>query len=63
MMNYLILIGKLYVYVCKKDQRDMILTEYLRMLKNKLETEKYIMYKNGQADKFHKKWDLVLNSL
>jgi len=62
-MNYLILTGKWYIFTCKNEPKRMLLKEYLGKLKNRLEIEKYIMYNKGNAEEFHRSWDILLNNL
>jgi len=63
LLNYLLLASKWHIYCCKKEQRGIFFHQYLASLKNHVDIEKYIMYKNGKVVEFHQMWDIVLNSL
>ena len=47
LLNYLILIAKLYLWGCKRNQTLPVLTAFSSKVKIKYETEKYICVKLG----------------
>lgn len=63
LLNYLILAAKWYIYCRKKEQSCLLFHQYLVTVKMHVEVEKYIMYKNGKANEFHKQWDILYNNL
>ena len=63
LLNYLILIAKLYLWGCRKNQTLPVITAFSSKVKIKYETEKYICVKTNKMDKFNKKWALPLDSV
>ena len=63
LLNYLILIAKLYLWGCRRNQTLPVITAFSSKVKIKYETEKYICVKTNNMDKFHKKWALPLDSV
>ena len=63
LLNYLILIAKLYLWGCRKNQTLRVITAFSSKVKIKYETEKYICVKTNKTDKFNKKWVLPLDSV
>ena len=63
LLNYLILIAKLYLWGCRKNQTLPVITAFSSKVKIKYETEKYICVKTNKMDKFNKKWALRLDSV
>ena len=61
LLNYLILIAKLYLWGCRKNQTLLVITAFSSKVKIKYETEKYICVKNNKRDKFNKKRALPLD--
>ena len=61
LLNYLILIAKLYLWGCRRNQTLPVITPFSRKVKIKYETEKYICA--NEMDKFNKKWALPLGSV
>ena len=62
-MNYLILITKLYLKGCRRNQTLPVITAFSSKVKIKYETEKYICVKTNRMDKFNEKWALPLDSV
>lgn len=56
LLNYLILIAKIYLWNCRRTQILPNITGFKLKVKNKYETEKYVCTKNNTLDKFNKKW-------
>ena len=54
-MNYLILITKLYLWGCRRNQTLLVITAFSSQVKIKYETEKYICVKTNRMDKFNEK--------
>ena len=63
LLNYLILIAKLYLWGCRRNQTLPVITAFSCKVKIKYETEKYICVKTNEMDKFNKKWALPLDSV
>ena len=61
LLNYLILIAKLYLWGCRRNQTLPVITAFSSKVKIKYETEKYICVKTNKMDKFNKKWALPLD--
>ena len=63
-MSYLILIAKLYLWGCRRNQTLPVITAFSSKVKIiKYETEKYICVKTNRMDKFNEKWALPLDSV
>lgn len=56
LLNYLLLIAKIYLWDCRRTQILPNITGFKLEVKNKFETEKYVCMKNDTLDKFNKKW-------
>ena len=56
LLNYFLLIAKLYLWDCRRSQILPSLAGFKMKMKIKFETEKYICTKNKTLDKFVKKW-------
>ena len=56
LLNYLLLIGKIYLWVCGMNKELPIIRGFQSKVKLKYETEKYICTKNNYLDMFRKKW-------
>ena len=56
LLNYLILIAKIYLWNCRRTQILPNITGFKLKVKNKYETEKYVCTKNNTLEKFNKKW-------
>ena len=63
LLNYLILIAKLYLWGCRRNQTLPVITAFSCKVKIKYETEKYICVKTNEMGKFNKKWALPLDSV
>ena len=50
--NYIFVVAKCYIYANKFSQKDLILILFLRMLKGKFQSEKYITYMNNNNTAF-----------
>ena len=62
-LNYLILIAKLYLWGCRRNQTPPVITAFSSKVKIKYETEKAICVKTNEMDNFNKKWALPLDSV
>ena len=62
LLNYLILIAKLYLWGCRRNQTLPVITAFSSKVKIKYETEKYVCVKTTKMDKFNKRWALPLDS-
>ena len=59
LLNYLLLIVKIYLWDCRRTQILPNITGFKLKVKNKFETEKYVCTKNNSVDKFNKKWLII----
>ena len=62
-MKTLILIAKLYLWGCRRNQTLPVITAFSSKVKIKYETGKYICVKTNNMGKFNKKWALPLDSV
>jgi len=56
LLNYLLLIAKIYLWESRRTQKLPNITGFKLKVTNKFETEKYVCMKNNTLDKFNKKW-------
>ena len=63
LLNYLILIAKLYLWSGKRNQTLPSITAFSSKVKINYETEKSICVKTNKMDKLNKKWALHLDSV
>ena len=59
-INYVIILGKLCIWECRKAGIYPDLNIFLKKVKIKFETEKYIANKNGTFARFRKRWEATL---
>ena len=59
-INYLIRLGKLCIWECRKACIYPDFALFLNKVKIKLETEKYIAKQNGNFTTFRRRWDEIL---
>ena len=59
LLNYLLLIAKIYLWDCRRTQILPDTTGFKLKVKNKFETEKYVCRKNNTLDKLNKKWLII----
>ena len=62
-LNYLILLAKWYIFRTKYLEKQCFFVEFLTDIKNNLETEKVIYYKNNQIIKFIEMWQAVYDNI
>ncbi len=62
-INYVILMGKMYIYRQKMNENDIFFTYFLIELKIRLDIEKTICELNNTIILFNKKWRTILESL
>ena len=62
-INYLIILGKLCIWECRKAGIHPDFNICLKTVKFKFETEKYIANKNGTFANFRKRWEAILAKL
>ena len=55
-LNYLLLIGKIYLWACRRNKELPSIRGFKSKVRLKYETEKYICTKNNNLDMFRKKW-------
>ncbi len=60
-LNFCLIICKWFIYSCKRDEKELFFPCYLQYLKNKLDIEYNIHYKNETIAKFEKTWGQLYN--
>ena len=63
MLNYLILIGKLYLWDCRKKQVLPNIEGFKFTVRIKYQVEKYIFTKNNKLETFYEKWPKDISPL
>lgn len=63
LLNYLILVAKLYKWDCRRNLTPPIINAFKLKAKIKYETEKFIHVKSNNMDIFNKKWNLCMGSV
>ena len=61
LLNYLLLVAKLYIWDCRRNMTSPIIDVFKLKAKVKYETEKWICVKTNNIDKFNEKWDLCMD--
>lgn len=59
LLNYFLLIAKLYIWDCRRSQTRPIIAGFKLRINIKFETEKYICTKNRTLSDFYKKWAIL----
>ena len=59
-INYLIILGKLCIWECRKAGIYPDFSIFLKKVKSNFETERYIANKNGTFVNFRKRWEAIL---
>ena len=57
--NYIIILGKTYLWTCRCKDMKPSFNHFERILLNKYQTEKYISFKSNNSSPFKKKWKIV----
>ena len=63
LLNYLILIGKLYLWDCRKKQVLPNIEGFKFTVRIKYQVEKYIFTKNNKLETFYEKWPKDISPL
>lgn len=58
LLNYLILIGKIYLWSCRRNELLPTINSFIVRINGKYEIEKYIFTKNKNLQKLMDKWTL-----
>ena len=58
LLNYIILLGKTYLWTCRCKDTKPSFNHFQRILLNKYQTEKYISFKSNNINLFKKKWKI-----
>ena len=58
LLNYLLLLGKIYLWDCRRNKELPNVRTFKFKVNLKYETEKYFCTKNNNLDKFREKWIL-----
>ena len=56
--NYVLLLGKVYLWDCRRNDNKPSITHFIQILKNKYDTEKLIAKKQNKYQSFKNKWHL-----
>ena len=59
-LNYLIILGKLCIWECRKNKRLPNFRLFQKKIGIKRETDRCIAYKNKRLPEFRKRWELFL---
>ena len=62
-INYIILLGKMYIYRQRLNEKGVSFEFFLNELRFKLEVEKTIYESNSTLTKFNQKWGNILHKL
>ena len=62
-VNYILLLGKKYIYNCKLNGKEINFNTFLLILKKNLEIERIICTKTKSVEMFTKKWSKVTDNL
>ena len=63
LLNYLILVAKLYIWDCRRNLSPPVINVFKLKAEIKYETEKFICVNSNNMDKVNKKWDLCMGSV
>lgn len=61
-INYVLLIGKWYIYRQNLNKRPICFYNFLKHLKRRLEIEECICRKNNSSHTYHTRWDILLDN-
>jgi hypothetical protein len=62
-INYIILLGKWYIYTNRTNKSNLCTYSFVVALQNHLEVERYIMHTNGLQQDFEKRWSLLYDKI
>ena len=62
-LNFCTLYGKYYIYITKRNKKNIFFLEFLSILKDKLLLEEYIYLKERKEHQFYEKWGCVFDIL
>ena len=58
LLNYIIILGKTYLWTYRCKDKIPSFNHFERILLNKYQTEKYISFKSNNINPFKKKWKI-----
>ena len=61
-INHLIIIGKCFLYIGAHDEKRPQLTDFVTLVNEKIELEKYIAITSNELLSFNKKWSNFLSN-
>ena len=61
--NYLCILAKYFIYTTKFAQKNLLLENFINLLKKKFQSEKYIFLMNNSMTNFFAKWAPLYNHL
>ena len=59
LLNYLLLVGKLFLWECRRNKVLPNIYGFQTKVGIKYETEKFICTKNNKLHQFHRKWTII----
>lgn len=59
LLNYILILGKSYLWPCCCNKIKPCLSHFKRLLINKYQTEKYISFKLNNSNLLKKKWEML----
>ena len=59
-LNHLILIGKYFLYINAVEDKKYQFTDFITLVKEKIDIEKYIAVMSNNRTAFEKKWSLFI---
>ena len=59
-LNHLILIGKYFLYINALEDKKYQFTDFITLVKEKIDIEKYIAVMSNNRTVFEKKWSLFI---
>ena len=62
-INYVILMGKYFIYKSKKKQKDLFFYNFQYTLRSRLQIDEKVYVQQGRLDLFEKKFGILLDNL
>lgn len=62
-LNFIILHGKWFIFLCKREQKQVFLVSFLKYLKHVLLVEKSIALRRNQEQEFIENWFFIENAI
>ena len=62
-LNYWIILGKYFIYTCKRNQKSLFFMNFIKLLKHKLIIEEEIHVQNSTTEKFNSLWGSLFETI